>query len=141
MKKTQILLFVIALFFANNTNAQNVEKIHQVVIQLNSADTAVWSSTIGNIKNLQKIWPGAVKIEVVVHGKALNFLVATKTHLLDEINSVANKGVIFSACENTMNKHAITKDMLIPVASTVPSGVGELVIKQENGWSYLKTGQ
>jgi intracellular sulfur oxidation DsrE/DsrF family protein len=31
--------------------------------------------------------------------------------------------------------------MLVPIASTVPSGVGELVIKQENGWSYLKTGQ
>jgi len=141
MKKIQILLIAITLVVVTNTYAQKEEKVHHVVMQLNSADTAVWSSTIGNIKNLQKIWPGSVKIEVVVHGKALNFLVASKTHLLEDINLVANKGVVFSACENTMKKYAITKEMLVPIASTVPSGVGELVIKQENGWSYLKTGQ
>lgn len=141
MKKIQILLIAFTLVFATNTYAQIEEKVHHVVIQLNSSDTAVWSSTIGNIKNLQKIWPGTVKIEVVVHGKALNFLVASKTHLIDDIHIVANKGVVFIACENTMNKYGITKGMLIPIASTVPSGVGELVIKQENGWSYLKAGQ
>ena len=39
-----------------------------------------------------------------------------------------------------MNKYGITKEMLIPSAGSVPSGVAELVIKQEEGWSYLKTG-
>jgi hypothetical protein len=39
-----------------------------------------------------------------------------------------------------MNKYGIKKEMLIPTASSIPSGVAELVIKQEEGWSYLKTG-
>jgi intracellular sulfur oxidation DsrE/DsrF family protein len=39
-----------------------------------------------------------------------------------------------------MNKYGIRKDMLIPVVGSVPSGVAELVMKQEEGWSYLKTG-
>lgn len=119
--------------------AQQV-KMHQVVMQLNTADTAVWSSTLGNIRNFQKIWPGKVAIEVVVHGKALNFLVADKSHLVSEIELMTKLGVIFNACENTMNKYGIRKEMLIPVVSSVPSGVAELVIKQEEGWSYLKTG-
>jgi intracellular sulfur oxidation DsrE/DsrF family protein len=120
--------------------AQDVNKIHKVVMQLNSADTATWSGVIGNIRNFQKVWPGKVEIEVVVHGKALNFLVASKSHLIADVEAMSKKGVVFNACENTMNKYGIKKEMLINTVGSVPSGVAELVIKQEEGWSYLKTG-
>jgi hypothetical protein len=136
-------LIVLGLIISSSTMvvAQDKQaKMHQVVMQLNSADTAVWTSTLGNIRNFQKIWPGKVTIEVVVHGKALNFLVKEKSHLVSEIESMTKLGVVFNACENTMNKYGIRKDMLIPSASSVPSGVAELVMKQEEGWSYLKTG-
>ncbi|MCF8285944.1 MAG: DsrE family protein [Chitinophagaceae bacterium] len=141
MKYLQLIALV--LFFNISAvavaQAQQV-KMHQVVMQLNSGDTAVWSSMLGNVRNFQKIWPGKVTIEVVVHGKALNFLVKEKSHLVSEIESMTKLGVIFNACENTMNKYGIRKDMLIPSVSSVPSGVAELVMKQEEGWSYLKTG-
>lgn len=131
------LLSAIACIFSLNTNAQSIKE-HKVVIQLNTADTASWSSTIGNIKNLQKVWPNNISIEVVVHGKGLDLLVANKTHLANDVNGLAKEGVVFSACENSMRKHNITKADLLPVAMTVPSGVAELVLKQEQGWSYLK---
>jgi intracellular sulfur oxidation DsrE/DsrF family protein len=115
-------------------------KLHKVVMQLNSADTAVWNGMLGNIRNFQKVWPGNVAIEVVVHGKALNFLVASKSHLVPDVEAMTKLGVVFNACENTMNKYGIKKEMLIPSVSSVPSGVAELVIKQEEGWSYIKTG-
>jgi intracellular sulfur oxidation DsrE/DsrF family protein len=113
---------------------------HKVVIQLNTADTAAWSGVIGNIKNLSKVWPGNIKFEVVVHGKALDFLVAAKSHLVTDIDQLAKKGVVFNACENTMGKHGITKQMLIPSVFSVPSGVAEIILKQEEGWSYLRAG-
>ena len=65
---------------------------------------------------------------------------ANKSHLREDINQVATKGVVFTACENTMLKHHITKEMLIPISTTVPSGIAEIVLKQESGWSYLKGG-
>jgi len=138
-------LYLIALLFLLSASvvatAQDKQvKMHQVVMQLNTADTAVWSSMLGNIRNFQKVWPGNVKIEVVVHGKALNFLVASKSHLVADVDAMTKLGVVFNACENTMNKYGIKKEMLIPSASSVPSGVAELVVKQEEGWSYLKTG-
>ena len=138
-------LYLIALLFLLSASevatAQDKQvKMHQVVMQLNTADTAVWSSMLGNIRNFQKVWPGNVKIEVVVHGKALNFLVASKSHLVADVEAMTKLGVVFNACENTMNKYGIKKEMLIPSASSVPSGVAELVVKQEEGWSYLKTG-
>jgi hypothetical protein len=139
MKKTISILFlsVMALLFTNSIHAQAIKE-HKVVIQLNTADTASWSSTIGNIRNLQKIWPNNISIEVVAHGKGLDLIVANKTHLANDVNALSKEGVVFAACENSMRKHNVTKADLLPVAITVPSGVAELVLKQEQGWAYLK---
>ena len=96
MKKfITILLLGILVFFSNKTSAQSTKE-HKVVIQLNTADTASWSSIIGNIKNLQKVWPNNISIEVVVHGKALNLLVASKTHLTNDVNDLTKEGVVLS---------------------------------------------
>ena len=141
--KNSILLFAFCfLGFGSIATAQNstVTTSHKVVIQLNSADTAAWGGVIGNIKNLSKIWPEHLQIEVVVHGRALDFLVASKSHLVNDVEQLSKKGVVFNACENTMGKYGITKQMLIPSVFTVPSGVGEVILKQEQGWSYLRAG-
>ena len=140
MKKLMQRLVIIVILFSVHfvSKAQNANTIHKVVIQLNTADTAAWSGTIGNIKNLQKIWPGSVQVEVVAHGKGLDLLVKAKTHLAADVEALAKEGVIFTACENSMKKHNVTRADLLMVASTVPSGVAELVLKQEQGWSYLK---
>jgi intracellular sulfur oxidation DsrE/DsrF family protein len=141
MKYLHLIVLSLIICSSSVVKAQDKKvKLHQVVMQLNSADTAVWSGMLGNIRNFQKVWPGNVAIEVVVHGKALNFLVASKSHLVPDVEKMTKLGVVFNACENTMNKYGIKKEMLIPSVSSVPSGVAELVIKQEEGWSYIKTG-
>lgn len=134
------LLVVVMLFSYQLCNAQNDIKEHKIVIQLNTADTSAWSSTIGNIKNIQKIWPNHLQIEVVVHGKAIDLLVKDKTYFANEIASLTKDGIVFSACENTMRKHKIVKADLLMEANTVPSGVVEVILKQERGWRYLKAG-
>jgi intracellular sulfur oxidation DsrE/DsrF family protein len=136
--KTTALLYVLIITIAS-VKAQDNIKEHKVVIQLNSADTAVWNSTIGNIKNLQKIWPDQLKIEVVIHGKALGFALKEKTHVESELKALMSGNLRFIACENTMKKQAVTKDMLVSGIETVPSGVAEIILKQELGWAYLKT--
>jgi intracellular sulfur oxidation DsrE/DsrF family protein len=138
--KLSIFVFLMQLQFNSFAQTTGVTPSHKVVIQLNTSDTAAWSGVIGNIKKLSKVWPGNIKIEVVVHGKALDFLVAAKSHLVTDIDQLAKKGVVFNACENTMGKHGITKQMLIPSVFSVPSGVAEIILKQEEGWSYLRAG-
>jgi intracellular sulfur oxidation DsrE/DsrF family protein len=39
-----------------------------------------------------------------------------------------------------MQKHSINKDMLLPNVTIVSSGIAEIILKQEAGWSYLKSG-
>jgi intracellular sulfur oxidation DsrE/DsrF family protein len=141
MKKI-IFLFILTIIGVSSIklNAQTNEVKHKVVVQLNTADTTAWSSTIGNIKNLQKLWPGNLLVEVVIHGKALGLLVAAKTHLANEVIELSKANVQFLACENSMRKYHIDKSELLTIANTIPSGVAELILKQEAGWSYLKAG-
>lgn len=135
-----IIIFLLSCCLHQGFAQDGNRKIHKVVVQMNTADTAAWSATIGNIRNLQKVWPNTVQVELVVHGKALDFLVKEKTHLSSDIIAMAKEGVVFAACENSMRKHHIEKSQLLLQAITVPSGVAELVLKQEDGWSYLKSG-
>jgi intracellular sulfur oxidation DsrE/DsrF family protein len=134
------LCLIVQLSFAQSNTIIKENKTHNIVVQLNTADTASWSSVIGNIKNIQKAWPSNLNVEVVVHGKALDFLVKDKTYFAEDIQLLASMGVKFNACQNTMRKHNITAEMLLKAAGTVPSGVVEVVLKQEEGWSYLKSG-
>ena len=142
MKKIVLLLLLTfaGTQISNTLNAQANDVKHKVVIQLNTADTAAWSSAIGNIKNLQKIWPGNLVVELVIHGKALGLLVAAKTHLAKEVIEMSKTNVQFLACENSMRKYNIDKSELLTIANTIPSGVAEVILKQEAGWSYLKAG-
>ena len=63
-----------------------------------------------------------------------------ETQITNEVIEMSKTNVQFSACENSMRKHHIEKSELLTVANTVPSGVAEVVLKQEAGWSYLKAG-
>ena len=49
-------------------------------------------------------------------------------------------GVVFAVCQNTMKRMQITKDKLVPLATTVDSGVSEVIRKQEAGYAYIKSG-
>jgi uncharacterized protein len=48
--------------------------------------------------------------------------------------------VDFVACENAMREHKIKREDLVTDCRTVPSGVVEVVLKQDKGWAYLKAG-
>jgi len=139
MKKIILILLIIGSISSKGlSQSADQKELHKVVIQLNSSDTSVWSSTLGNIKNIQKALQGQVEINIVVHGKALDLLVKEHTHLAKEVLSMENEMTHFKACENTMRKHGITKEMLLDKIGTVPSGVVEVILKQEAGWSYLR---
>ena len=49
-------------------------------------------------------------------------------------------GVQFVVCENTMKQRKVTKEQLLPNTGFVKMGIGEIILKQEQGWSYIKAG-
>ncbi len=113
---------------------------HQVVIQLSSSDTMVWKGLMNNLKNLKEGWGETVEIEVVAHSAGIEMLMIAKTTEQKKITEFKNMGIVFVACQNTMKAKKLTKEEIITEAGYVPMGVGEIIMKEEQGWSYLKSG-
>lgn len=138
-----IISILCLLICSGNLSAQQAAstgKGHRVIIQLTSSDTLAWKGIGRNIRHLKEHWGDDVQVEVVAHGAGIEYLVAAKTSQQEMISQLAGKGVIFAACENTMKDRKLTRQDLLPVVTTVPSGVVEVVSKEELGWSYLKGG-
>lgn len=143
MKKKFSFVFAI-LFFSFNLSAQitagpSVIK-HRVVMQLSSNDTLAWKGLMNNIKNLKNGWGDSVAIEVVAHGPGIEFLTKEKTTQQERIAYFKSKGVVFLGCENTLIERKISKESIIPEAGFVKSAVAEIILRQEQGWSYIKVG-
>ena len=135
---TIVILFSSFLAFAQENTLKKAP--HKVVMQLSSSDTLAWKMLMNNIKNLKAAWEDKVIIEVVANGPGLNFLMKEKTTQSERIIYFKSQGVAFMACENTMKERNISKENIIPEAGFVKSVVVEIMLKQEQGWSYIKSG-
>lgn len=139
--KNLILLFL-ALIAMTSSNAQSkqaeVNQKHRVVFQMNSNDPESQKALVNNIQNVKKAWGSNVAIEVIALGPGIELVMTEKSAVAQDVTKMIKTGVIFVACENTMAKKNISKADLIENVGTVPSGIEEIIIKQEQGWSYIK---
>ena len=133
MKKILLSTLILAIV-SLSASAQS----HKVVVQLNTSDTLVWQGALKNISNLQTALGSSTQIELVAHGSGISILVDGKTTQKAKIAELAAMGVLFKACENTIRERKIDRATILPQVGTVPSGVAEVVLKQEAGWAYLK---
>ncbi len=101
------------------------------------------SRAIGNIRNHLAADPTA-KIVVVTHGLGIDFLIDGATNQLDQpfaggVSDLANKGVEFRVCNNTLTARKISADKLVMEAKVVPSGVAEVAkLQAKEGFVYLR---
>jgi uncharacterized protein len=47
------------------------------------------------------------------------------------------QGVILAMCENTMRERKLSREQMLQFISYVPSGNGELIIRQQEGWAII----
>src|SRR6185437_5790477 len=114
------------------------ETKHRVVIEVTRDGVDQWTAALNYADNLRKVFGAAdTEIEIVAHNTGLNMMLAKNVALSDRMKKLAESGVVFAACENSMRKMSVTKADLLPFATPVDAGVAEVVRKQEAGWSYL----
>ena len=100
------------------------------------------SRAIGNIRNHLAADPTA-KIVVVSHGAGIDFMLdgANNTQgqpFSGSVSDLANKGVEFRVCNNTLVSRKISADKLLMEAKVVPSGVAEVArLQAKEGFVYL----
>ncbi|MDE2094830.1 MAG: DsrE family protein [Burkholderiales bacterium] len=140
MRILRTLLFSLALLFTGTVFAADgpVRVVYHLVEGLAQASRAM-----GNIRNHLDADPTA-KIVVVAHGSGIDFLLegaldAKGQPYAGAIGDLANRGVQFRVCNNTLISRGISNDKLVLEASVVPSGVAEVARLQfKEGYAYLR---
>ena len=122
-----------------NGSASKENNQHKIIFQLTTDDSLAHKALMKQLNNITTVAPDT-KIEVVCHGPGLNMLVLGKTTVQEKILQMKMKGVVFMACEFSMSERNIPKEKIIPEAGFVKAGIIEIVTKQEQGWSYIKSG-
>lgn len=132
----QILLLLLILGGASAF----AQKQHRIVIQFTDSDSLSQASVVGQVRNIRAEWPEA-RVEVVCHGPGLDLLIAKNSKVSQAtMADWKSKGVVFAACNNTMRRRGIKNEDLLQESTVVPSAMTELVLRQEEGWSYVKGG-
>lgn len=154
MKKTIFVLLSIFLFGYNSnaqtnnaalqknrefTGAQATAKMYHAIYQLDDNDPKVIGKTIRNINNAldDPRLKGKIQIELVAFAGGTDaYLIGSKYE--NDLKALVEKGVIVAQCENTLRERKISRDQIYNFIGVVPSGNGELIIRQAQGWSIVK---
>ena len=100
------------------------------------------SRCLGNVRNHLAADPG-VKIVVVGNGAGIDFMLegavdGNGAAYAGNIGDLANQGVVFKACQNTLTFMKIPSSDVVLEATLVRAGVYEVVRLQAQGWFYIK---
>lgn len=137
MKKYIIMAF--ALVFTSLSFAQ--ENPVKIVFDVTSNDAKVHQATIRHVKFMSKSYPDS-KFEVVMYSGSYDMAIKAKSSVAEDLEALAkNENISFVICEATMKRHKITPKDLIPGISSVPDGILEIILKQKDGWGYIKEAQ
>ena len=130
---------VLAAVLPVAAQAQAQPARNRALFQVTDNDPARWNMILNNMTNLKEgVGSEGVEIELVAYGPGLLMLKAdspVKQRIADAVKS----GVKVNACQNTMNGMKLTPADMQPEIGYVPSGVVEVMKKQQQGWAYIRS--
>jgi len=110
----------------------------KMVIQVSDNDPGKWNLALNNAKNIQKdVGKDNVDIEIVAYGPGIGMLKA-ESEVANRIGEAVDSGVKVMACENTMRNQKLDKADMNAKVGYVPSGVVEIMQRQQKGYAYLR---
>lgn len=120
------------------TGATAKLKHYDALYILNSGDEKKITGTLRNINNALEDprLKGKLQIELVAFGDGV--AVYMKSGIFEQkLKDLQAKGVILAECSNTVRERNIDKNDLFPFISYVPSGNGEIILRQYEGWATV----
>jgi hypothetical protein len=120
------------------TGAVADQAAYKVVYQLDSDDPKLIKMTLRNMKNALEDprLKGKLQMELVAYGGGTDVFRKAQPYE-PELLALKEKGVILAQCLNTMKERSISKEELFPFIFYVPTGNGELIIRQTQGWAIV----
>jgi intracellular sulfur oxidation DsrE/DsrF family protein len=150
MKKYTLILAILALLaFVQTAGAQQTDpaaftgaiaklKHSDALYILNSNDDKKIKGTLRNIDNaLEDIrLKGKLHIELVAFGDGVAVFMKNSAYE-QALKDLQAKGVVLAQCSNTIRERKIDKNDLFPFISYVPSGNGEIILREYDGWATV----
>jgi len=122
--------------------AKNGYYHQKVVYHINDVNKA--KGALRNVKNhLNALGDKNVEIIVVTHSSGAFALVdgakdKKGNTFSDQVAALANRGVKFEICANTIRGKKIDKHKISQYAKIVPSGVAQIAHLEQQGYLYIK---
>jgi hypothetical protein len=115
---------------------------HNVVFQFNRADQDYHNAVLFAVGELLRKYDDNVTIVVTAFGPGIHILAKNPLrpvshHIQQKVKSLADYGVKFHACGNTMQSLDWGKDDMVDFAEIVQVGAADIIELQEKGYSYL----
>ncbi len=121
------------------TGASAGRKAYYAIYQLDNSDPKIIEKAIRNINNAltDPRLAGKLHIELVAFaGGTEAFLKGGKYE--NDLKALVEKGVILAQCNNSLRERKLDRAQLYDFIAVVPSGNGELILRQAEGWSIVK---
>lgn len=139
-KSLILAFFTLALAIVPRIASAQNEASHKIVMQLVNNDVKVQKGLLKQLNNLKDGYGDDVLIEVVCHGPGLDLLHKERSTHYDALIALKDRGIVFLACENTLKGKNIPKEAIMDEFGFVPMGIGHIIERQEENWSYIKAG-
>ncbi|HEX4234846.1 MAG TPA: DsrE family protein [Caldimonas sp.] len=112
---------------------------NRALFQVTDNDPARWDMILNNMANLKDgVGSEGAAIELVAYGPGVAMLKADSP-LKQRIAEALKNGVKVNACQHTMHGMKLTPADMLPEIGYVPSGVVEVMRKQQQGWAYIRS--
>ncbi len=141
---TRILPLAVLLAAAPAAQAEPLfgNPTHKVVYQFNQADPEYMEHVLFSVGALLRKYGDDIHIVVTAIGPGIHILAVDPRRPIPEIvrkrvASLAAYGVSFHACGNTMKALGWSEDDMLDFAEVVPIGADDLMLLQEQGYSYI----
>jgi len=115
---------------------------HRIVYQCNKADPDYLQHVLFSAGELMRKYGDDIEIVIAAFGAGIHLvgehpLRPIPHELQQRAASLAEYGVAFHACGNTMKSLGWTDFDLLPFARVVPIGVDDIMLLQEQGFAYM----
>lgn len=141
MKRLLAILAAIVFVgvFAGPTLAQTSARggKERVIIQVSTPEQRIWNQALNYVENLQALYgKDNLEIEIVALGWGIGLL-KFDSPMATRVADALKRGATLQACEVTMNRQKLTRQDMLPDIDYVPAGLGQIIRRQKEGWSYI----
>ncbi|HEY9197775.1 MAG TPA: DsrE family protein [Gammaproteobacteria bacterium] len=141
-------LLLLGLPLSTAVRAETVDRAllgepgHKVVYQLNKADPEYIDAILFSAGELLRKYNDDIRIVITVIGPGLHLIGKNPERPVSKMarqraESLAMYGIEFHACGNTMKTLGWNEDDLLDFATVVDIGADDIMLLQEQGFSYL----